>query len=478
MFQRHTFRLWALSALLFSSQNFASSQEVDPDSPRITALVRVIQQIEPGVAALFTQVDGKIASGSGTVIHPDGFVLTNHHVLPRATGFALLSDGKPLQFRVVGRLPEKDIAVVQLIGAKTPLPVIPIGRSHDILNGESVVVAGNPGGRGTVYTAGIISSREVLGGGPNAMVMTNYKNDFRDRFIQFDAASNRGNSGGPLINMEGEVIGIVSSLAREEQNVGFAIPIDRVWERFAQVMEAELLLGTATGVTLDPFKRQATVDSVLPESAAANGGIRPKDVIVSVNKRTIRHSIDWHLALLFEAKPEKPLQLSVRRDGELHDVELSLPRDEGIASVEIDTPEPGLEYKLYHGQFSLLPDFEQLKPAQEGVVPKVDLAAIRQERDDAFAVVVAGFLKIPVAGIYRLAIVSDDGSRVLLHDQEVIDNNGNHPAKEASKRLRLQAGFHPLRIEYFEGNGDQELRLGIELLNGSGGEVGAELLFH
>lgn len=143
------------------------------ESPRLTPLVKVIRDIEPAIVALFTPKENQLITGSGTVIHEDGYVLTNNHVLPMAEGFALLPDKKPMKFRVVGRIPKSDIAVIRLLDVKAPLTTVPIGCSEDLMNGESVVVAGNPGGRGTVFTSGIVSSKSVLEGGPNALVMTN-----------------------------------------------------------------------------------------------------------------------------------------------------------------------------------------------------------------------------------------------------------------------------------------------------------------
>ncbi len=180
----------------------AATDEVD-ESLRVTSLVRVIQRLEPSVAALFSPLGNQLVSGSGSVIHESGFVLTNSHVIPRTEGLALIGDSRPIPFRLIGRIPESDIAVVKLDAGQQKLDFVPMGTSHDVMNGESVVVAGNPGGRGIVFTSGIVSSRSVLEGGPNALVMTNYENSRRDTFIQFDAASNRGNSGGPLINMDG-----------------------------------------------------------------------------------------------------------------------------------------------------------------------------------------------------------------------------------------------------------------------------------
>jgi S1-C subfamily serine protease len=252
--------------------------EEPAESPRLTPLVKVIQSIEPAVVALFTPVGDQIISGSGTIIHEDGYVLTNNHVLPATEGFALLPNSRPIRFRVVGRVPESDIAIIRLITIKTPMAIVPLGRSADLMNGETVVVAGNPGGRGTVYTSGIVSSKSVLEGGPNALVMTNYENSRRDDFIQFDAASNRGNSGGPLVNMDGRVIGIVSAVVNGEQNVGLAIPIDRVLRQFEQMLEPELFHQKSTGLKIQPLASGVIVEAVQEGSAAATAGLLSGDI--------------------------------------------------------------------------------------------------------------------------------------------------------------------------------------------------------
>ena len=232
-----------------SVETFADDE---PKSPRLTPLVEVIRGIEPSVVALFTPFQNQLVSGSGTVIHEGGYVLTNNHVLPQTEGFALLPNARPMRFRVVARLPESDIALIRLLDLQSPLPVVPVGNSGDLMNGETVVVAGNPGGRGTVFTSGIVSSNAVLEVGSNALVMTNYETTRRDKFIQFDAASNRGNSGGPLVNLEGKIIGIVAASVIGEQNVGLAIPIDRVRRQFEKMLEPELIHQRHTGLSIDP----------------------------------------------------------------------------------------------------------------------------------------------------------------------------------------------------------------------------------
>ncbi len=236
-------------------------------------------------------------SGSGTLIHEDGYVLTNNRMLPATEGFALYRNhGRLFDFELSGRVPESDIAIVRLSDIKTPMTIVPIGRSADLMN-ETGCCRGNPGGRGTVYTSGIVSSKSVLEGGPNALVMTNYENSRRDDFIQFDAASNRGNSGGPLVNMDGQVIGIVSAGVNGEQNVGLAIPIDRVLRQFEQMLEPELYHQKSIGLKIQPLTSGVVVQSVQEGSPAASAANTRRDVIQTVNGTSLRHIADWILTL-------------------------------------------------------------------------------------------------------------------------------------------------------------------------------------
>ena len=454
-----------LLCLFFLTLSCTSVRSDEPaESPRRTPLVKVIQSIEPAVVALFTPMGDQIISGSGTVIHEDGYVLTNNHVLPATEGFALLPKSGPIRFRVVGRVPESDIAIVRLITIKTPMAIVPLGRSADLMNGETVVVAGNPGGRGTVYTSGIVSSKSVLEGGPNALVMTNYENSRRDDFIQFDAASNRGNSGGPLVNMDGRVIGIVSAGVNGEQNVGLAIPIDRVLRQFEQMLEPELFHQKSIGLKIQPLASGAVVQTVQEGSPAEAAGMLVGDIIQSVNGTSLRHTADWILSLDELLAASEPLNLAVQRGTENVAVKVQPQEMPPLQAVEVKSMELGLKYSFHHGKFNQMPDFSSIPTERSGVIPALGgrLKEVNQTREDFFAIRFEGYLKVKSDGLYRLVLVSDDGSRLFLHDKLTIDHDGNHPPKPASRVVRLKSGLQPLVIEYFQGNGDKRLELFIE----------------
>lgn len=432
-------------------------------SPRFTPLVKVIREIQPAIVALFTPLEGEIVSGSGTVIHPDGYVLTNNHVLPKAEGQAIIMNhSKPVRFEVVGRIPEADIALVRLLDVPPGLPVVPIGRSDDVVSGEGVVVAGNPGGRGTVFTAGIVSANDVLEDGPNALVMSNYVNDKRSRLIQFDAASNRGNSGGPLVNMEARVIGVVTAVFNGEQNVGLAIPINRVRQSFGSLLEPEMVHEASVGVRLDPLADAARVESLVADSPAAVVGLRRGDEVVSIGGRPVRHAMDWQLALDSLLPTRRPLQLAFRRDAEVQVCELVPGSYQSLGGAAVAETRPGLRYAVYEGRFNQLPDFSNLTAARSGVCETLDVEPLSADRPDFFAMSFEGYLQVEQDGLHRVVLVSDDGSRLFLDGQLLIDHDGNHPPKPAGSLVRLRKGLHPLRIEYFQGNGQKALELFLD----------------
>ena len=233
------------------------------------------------------------ALGSGVIINAEkGYVVTNNHVVNNATKIQVqLSDGRRYDAKVIGKDPSSDIALVQLKDAKN-LTAVKIADSDNLRVGDYTVAIGNPFGLGETVTSGIVSAL-----GRSGLNAENYEN-----FIQTDAAINRGNSGGALVNLNGELIGINTAiLAPDGGNIGigFAIPSNMVKNltsqmvQYGQVKRGELgILGTelnselAKAMKVDA-QRGAFVSQVMPNSSAAKAGIKAGDVITSLNGKPI-----------------------------------------------------------------------------------------------------------------------------------------------------------------------------------------------
>ena len=234
-----------------------------------------------------------MALGSGVIIDAaKGYVVTNNHVVDNATTIKVqLSDGRKFDAKVVGKDPRSDIALIQIQDPKN-LTAIKLADSDALRVGDYTVAIGNPFGLGETVTSGIVSAL-----GRSGLNVENYEN-----FIQTDAAINRGNSGGALVNLNGELIGINTAiLAPDGGNIGigFAIPSNMVKNlteqmvKYGQVKRGELgIMGTelnselAKAMKVDA-QRGAFVSQVMPGSAAAKAGIKAGDVITSLNGKPI-----------------------------------------------------------------------------------------------------------------------------------------------------------------------------------------------
>jgi serine protease Do len=234
-----------------------------------------------------------MALGSGVIIDAaKGYVVTNNHVVDNASSIKVqLSDGRKFDAKVVGKDPRSDIALIQIQDPKN-LTAIKIADSDALRVGDYTVAIGNPFGLGETVTSGIVSAL-----GRSGLNAENYEN-----FIQTDAAINRGNSGGALVNLNGELIGINTAiLAPDGGNIGigFAIPSNMVKNltaqmvQYGQVKRGELgIMGTelnselAKAMKVDA-QRGAFVSQVMPNSSAAKAGIKAGDVITSLNGKPI-----------------------------------------------------------------------------------------------------------------------------------------------------------------------------------------------
>jgi serine protease Do len=263
-------------------------------------------------------------TGSGFIIRADGLMLTNYHVVEDTVSVdVLLYDGELTSAKVIGHDPVGDLALLQISIAR-PLPVVPLGSSAALQVGEFVVAVGSPFGFEHTITFGIVSAKKrhflrssVLGG-----------------FIQTDAAINTGNSGGPLLNMRGEVVGInTATIGRSE--LGFAIPIDAAKAVLPQLYSARGVTRGWLGVNLRPLERgQARalglepphgvyVNDVLGNQPAQQGGILAGDIILSLDGQLV--TTPFELQSLVAAMPiGKKVLVQLLRKQARHTVELTV----------------------------------------------------------------------------------------------------------------------------------------------------------
>lgn len=269
------------------------------------------------------------ALGSGVIIDAaKGYVVTNNHVVDNATKIQVsLSDGRKFDAKVVGKDPRSDIALLQLQDPKN-LTAIKMADSDALRVGDYTVAIGNPYGLGETVTSGIVSAL-----GRSGLNIENYEN-----FIQTDAAINRGNSGGALVNLNGELIGINTAiLAPDGGNIGigFAIPSNMVKNltaqmvQYGQVRRGELgIMGTelnselAKAMKVDA-QRGAFVSQVMANSSAAKAGIKAGDVVVSLNGKAIS-SFAALRAEVGSMPVGSKLTLGLLRDGKPVSVDLEL----------------------------------------------------------------------------------------------------------------------------------------------------------
>jgi len=290
---------------------------------------------------------------------------------------------------------------------------------------------------------------------------------FGDLAIQFDAASNRGNSGGPLVNVEGKQIGVVAAKNFAEENINFAIPIDRVRSIISVAVAAEPSRNVGAGIKVDYLADSALVVDVAKGSPAETVGLLSGDVILTWNEKQIVTGIDWDLMLLSSKAGDK-IELTWSRDSMIHKSSLRLDHyrtawPSNSLDLKATDLERGLNYRLYHlAQPILMPNFSALPFVGEGVVEELTLSKANPDRPEDFGLVYEGFIHIAKSGLFRLTVMSDDGSKVFLNDRLFIDHDGNHPAYKRGQVERFEAGFHKIRIEYYQGRGDKALGLELE----------------
>ncbi|HWI56425.1 MAG TPA: trypsin-like peptidase domain-containing protein [Bacillota bacterium] len=465
-------RLAAALALLAAM--VAAAQNSNCPNPT----VELIRRAKPAIVPIFSfGTNDTLNSGAGAVIHPSGFILTADHVTRDKEGVALFGLTRE-PYRVIGRLPEKDLALLK-VAAPQPRAFLPLGRSSAVCEGETVLAIGNPGGRGIVFSQGIVSCASIDPTWPNVLSQAYWNNGAdaasgRDDFIQFDAAVNHGNSGGPLINAAGELIGVVAMKKNDEEAINWAVPVDRARRFFNYMVQPEEVEGFWTGIEVDLLAPRATVTAAAENSPAASAGLAPGDVLLSLDEMNLRNGPDWLLALTGH-KPGNTVALQVERAGASRKASLTLAPYPLPAAISKKGKSPGLRFSVYRPEaahpWHKIPNFSALKPVQEGSLTKLSPDEFVRGSKDNYAVAFQGYLEFPKAGHYRVILASDDGSKCYLNNRLVLDNDFGHPPLPLSRSVRVPAGLTPIRIEYFNGRGGRALTLQIMEMDKSGQPV-------
>jgi putative serine protease PepD len=329
-----------IAGIIAGTTNTSSASNSGPSTCNVT---QVADQVIPSVVTISVQGPGGAGTGSGEVIRSDGYILTNNHVIAAAANGGsievLFSDGTTAPATITGRDPQTDLAVLK-VNETQNLSVIPMGSSSSLQVGQGVVVIGAPLGLSGTVTSGIVSALDrtiqVPGEGNSSALLVSA--------VQTDAAINPGNSGGSMVNCAGELVGIPSAGATVPTpsgeassggsiGLGFAIPVD-----LAQTISNEIIAtGSVThayfGVSALPIPPAAAaaagvpeglfVKAVVPGGPAAQAGVRPDDVITTINGQPATTTTQLQ-ELTLTKKPGDTVQLGIYRNGQQGTVTVTL----------------------------------------------------------------------------------------------------------------------------------------------------------
>jgi serine protease DegS len=265
--------------------------------------------------------------GSGVIVDRAGHVITNHHVIASADLIrAQLADGRIAEARIVGRDPDTDLAILQL-NLRANVPVMPLGHSDKLRVGDIVLAIGNPVGLSQTVTQGIVSAT-----GRGQLGVATYED-----FIQTDAPINVGNSGGALINTNGELIGINTAVLAKNlgvEGIGFAIPVNLVRGVMSEILTKGRVVRGWIGILptdIDDTEARrfhlaragVVVVKLVIGSPAADAGIEPRDIILTVNGAAVQSAQDA-LTRIANAKPGHKIRIAGIRGNERFDSEITV----------------------------------------------------------------------------------------------------------------------------------------------------------
>lgn len=306
-----------------------------------TAVEAVAARVRPSVVQINFRAGDEGGSGTGIIISEDGQILTNNHVVETAAEndgslVAVFSDGSHAEAKVLGRDPQTDLAVIKAKG-KSGLQPATLGSSKDLRVGQGVVVVGSPFGLESTVTSGIVSALNrpvaTTRGGDELIIPS----------FQSDAAINMGNSGGPVSDMEGRVVGVVTAIRAGSEGgsigLGFAIPIDLAKGVAGHLVKGQKVEHAQIGVTVSPAvaddeitKIGAEIQSVLPNSAGQKAGLKKGDIVTAVENNPIA-SNEALVAAIRGFQPGQTVTITFLRGDETKKATVTLDSDGGKKSA-------------------------------------------------------------------------------------------------------------------------------------------------
>ena len=383
--------------------------------------------------------------GSGVIVDPNGYILTNDHVVSRAEKIKvkLHDDPKLYDARVVGADSETDLAVIK-IDADHPLPAAKVGNSDGTGVGDWVLAIGSPFGLDETVTAGIISAkRRDLGAGSSSF----------QRFIQTDAAINPGNSGGPLVNMKGEVIGINTAIATgtgSYAGVGFALPSNVAVDVYNQLVKAGKVTRGSLGVTFQPdpspvllrsfgAESGVVITGIQPNGPAEAAGLKQGDVIVSIDGKPVKNGDDL-ISVVAGAPVGEPVAVRYLRN-----------KQEQQAQVTI-----GDRSKVFAALLN--PAEGQEAPSAEGAEAKFGVSIQNITPEMASRLGIDGTQGVLVTSVETNSFAEEAG----LQRGDVILQVNQQPVNRVDDVLRIQRGLQSRADVVFlvrRGQGNQSVTL-------------------
>ena len=300
-----------------------------------STIIKVVERVRPAVVNIDTVAQVQTVfgvfpqqgAGSGVIVSPNGYILTNNHVVENAQQIKVtLLSGKSYAGKIVGTDRFSDLAVIK-VDAPESLPAAQLGQASSLRVGQMAVAIGNPFGLGHTVTVGVVSALNRSIQVPGLVI---------ENLIQTDAAINPGNSGGALADSAGAVIGINTAIVQQAQGIGFAIPIDTARAIMDQLISrghvTRPFVGIVWGGDVDaniarqynlPVDRGIIVREVEANGPAARAGIRPGDIVISVDGSPVNNWNDF-IRQLFTKRPGQRVRIGIVRDGSRRTVDVTL----------------------------------------------------------------------------------------------------------------------------------------------------------